>query len=447
MAASGPDTVGLTTKETISGGLPPAERTGEAGEITREMTELAVGPLLARANLLRMRGQWDEAVAVCTEALRRAPESPTAHSVLGDIYEAQGKLEDALQWYSMAVDLAPTRQSDREKLEQVVAAQRVRLRTVDKARAESLEAYRQQMTGKLGATPPSGVTSSTGGRAAAERTVEWFDRVFPPGRSESIARLIFTMCGVIAVMIFAAVLFVYTSTSRSKYANLAEGGTNAGSLPTLSAPRPPVLMEVPPSARPAAAPTPAASSPAATKPARAGGAAPVSASDPVTVQARVERSLPPGVRVLALDGTGGSYQMAVALPRAASETTAATQERVLRGAALAARALSLVDSRATQAIVRASLQNGVSPTGAGTSIPASPDDVPVFIGTVALAGIRANDPSLTPTATLQAQFTGAYWSSALTLPVPPTAPATLPVVPATPAAAPMASPSPISEPS
>jgi tetratricopeptide (TPR) repeat protein len=153
---------------------PQPESNRDAGEVTREM---AVGPLLARANLLRMRGQWDEAIAVCTEALRQAPKSPTAHSVLGDIYEAQGKYDDALQWYGMAVDLAPNRTADREKLDRVIAVQRERLRAMEKDRVADMDAHRAKLAGKLSALSSS-PTSGTGGRAAAERTVEWFDRVF-----------------------------------------------------------------------------------------------------------------------------------------------------------------------------------------------------------------------------------------------------------------------------
>ena len=45
-------------------------------ERLRQEEELTVGPLLARAKLLRLRKQWDEATAVCTDALRKFPKSP-----------------------------------------------------------------------------------------------------------------------------------------------------------------------------------------------------------------------------------------------------------------------------------------------------------------------------------------------------------------------------------
>jgi hypothetical protein len=388
----------------VPGSRPVSER--DAGEVTREMS---VGPLLARANLLRMRGQWDEAIAVCTEALRQAPKSPTAHSVLGDIYEAQGKYDDALQWYGMAVELAPDRTADREKLERVVAVQRGRLREIDKERAAGMDAHRAQMVGKLkpSVTAP---TTGTGGRAA-ERTVEWFDRVFPPGRSESIARLIFALCGIISVLIASAAVFVYTSSNRTRNATtiIAEGGTNASGLPALTEPSPPITVIVPKAA------TPSSREPSAAKPPPASAAATphAAATSAPTLLTQLTQSLPPGVTVTALHGEGNAvnpYQLEIALPKAESETTASTQERVLRGAALAARTLALLDNHTSQILIRASLRENV--LAAGGSLPTRlPTDIPLFQGSVLAATIRNTDPAITPTAALQSQFTGVSWAN------------------------------------
>jgi tetratricopeptide (TPR) repeat protein len=38
----------------------------------------------------------------------RFPSNETVHALLGDIYADQGKLEDAIQWYELLVELAPT---------------------------------------------------------------------------------------------------------------------------------------------------------------------------------------------------------------------------------------------------------------------------------------------------------------------------------------------------
>jgi len=73
--------------------------------------------LLAQANLLRMRGCWEDAVDRCMAALRLSPDSPSALSLLGDIYENQGRYDDAAQWYRMALDVNPNSPADQMKLE------------------------------------------------------------------------------------------------------------------------------------------------------------------------------------------------------------------------------------------------------------------------------------------------------------------------------------------
>jgi len=79
--------------------------------------------LLAQANLLRMRGHWEEAVDNCMAALRLAPDSPSAQSLLGDIYENQGRFDDAVQWYRMALDANPDSPADRLKLDRLLRTQ------------------------------------------------------------------------------------------------------------------------------------------------------------------------------------------------------------------------------------------------------------------------------------------------------------------------------------
>jgi len=80
--------------------------------------------LLAQANLLRMRGCWGEAIENCMAALRLTPDSHSAQSLLGDIYENQERYDDAIQWYRMALDLNPQSPADRSKLERLLDRQR-----------------------------------------------------------------------------------------------------------------------------------------------------------------------------------------------------------------------------------------------------------------------------------------------------------------------------------
>lgn len=79
---------------------------------------------LAEANLMRVRCRWIDAEAKCVEVLRADPNDINAHSLLGDIYRDQGRLDDARQWYQMVLDLCPGSQADREKLARVEQALR-----------------------------------------------------------------------------------------------------------------------------------------------------------------------------------------------------------------------------------------------------------------------------------------------------------------------------------
>jgi hypothetical protein len=63
-----------------------------------------------------MRARWSEAADLCVEVLRLDPTNATAHSLLGDIYQDQGRAEEARHWYQLALEIHPTREADRAKL-------------------------------------------------------------------------------------------------------------------------------------------------------------------------------------------------------------------------------------------------------------------------------------------------------------------------------------------
>ncbi|MFN3691019.1 MAG: tetratricopeptide repeat protein, partial [Fimbriimonadales bacterium] len=86
-----------------------------------EGSDREIYPDLARANLLRMQGKYEEAIDVCRRILGRFPSNETVHALLGDIYADQGKLEDAIQWYELLVELAPTNVHYNAKLHQLRA--------------------------------------------------------------------------------------------------------------------------------------------------------------------------------------------------------------------------------------------------------------------------------------------------------------------------------------
>ncbi len=77
--------------------------------------------LLAEANLLRIRGKYEEAIGVCTRLLRADPKNAAAHSLLGDIYLEQHNYREALGWFKLAVQLNPYNAADRRKMEEMDA--------------------------------------------------------------------------------------------------------------------------------------------------------------------------------------------------------------------------------------------------------------------------------------------------------------------------------------
>ena len=72
---------------------------------TAEVDHKLVTQSLTNANLCRIRGQYSDAVENCVAALKLDAQNHTAHSLLGDIYRDQGRLEDSAQWYRMAIDI------------------------------------------------------------------------------------------------------------------------------------------------------------------------------------------------------------------------------------------------------------------------------------------------------------------------------------------------------
>ncbi len=78
-----------------------------------------VGSLLASADLNKIRGEWDLAVADATEALRLDPNNADVASLLASIYEQNDNLDEAVVWYQVALELNPKRFADRARLQLV----------------------------------------------------------------------------------------------------------------------------------------------------------------------------------------------------------------------------------------------------------------------------------------------------------------------------------------
>lgn len=102
------------------GGAHATESCGRPSALASPRPE--VGSLLSRSNLARMRARWEEAADLCVQALRLDPSNPTAHSLLGDIYQDQGRPEEARHWYQLALEIQPASEADRAKLARVEEA-------------------------------------------------------------------------------------------------------------------------------------------------------------------------------------------------------------------------------------------------------------------------------------------------------------------------------------
>jgi hypothetical protein len=107
-------------------------------------SDAVVYPEIARSNLLRLRGDLSEAEKVCLGVLKRFPNNPAAHGMMGDLSFESGRLDEARRWYEMALDLTPSDEGLVRKLKAV-------------AEATAEEQARSSLAG-LEVTPRSGST-------------------------------------------------------------------------------------------------------------------------------------------------------------------------------------------------------------------------------------------------------------------------------------------------
>ena len=395
---------------------PPYAAASSAAAAAEE--ERAVGPLLARANLLRLRGQWDEAAVACTEALRLVPNSPSACSLLGDIYEAQRRLDEALQWYGMAVEFDPTNANDRAKLERVAQVQRHAL-----LREEREAELRARRAASAPATRPmpAGAERTLGGRAA-HKTLQWFDRLFPPGRWDSAARLILLLCGAITGILLFAAGFVYLS-GRDDGRGADAGGSldapppgavqNVVVTPSLPVPSSPV-----PNPDESTAVNPVSSLPAGNVPSPVPAPAvtlPAPNNDPALLDAlrRAFASSPPAssggvqVTVAEVDERVPQISLTLSLPApSGGEAPAPVRDRVLRAAAHAVRVAGERRPRIDRALVRIEFVSPAAPNSLGASTLA-------FSGETATTAVRAAGGEAAQGTTLRALFVNPVWGAGL----------------------------------
>jgi RNA polymerase subunit RPABC4/transcription elongation factor Spt4 len=111
-----------------------------------------VEAMLSEANLLRVRKEWSGAEARCLDVIRLDPNNVHAHSLLGDLYRDQGRLDHSAQWYQLAVDLDPDSAADRAKLKETEEAL---ARDLVRAVHSSGSAHLPSGTQPLAGLPPS----------------------------------------------------------------------------------------------------------------------------------------------------------------------------------------------------------------------------------------------------------------------------------------------------
>lgn len=79
-----------------------------------------IGQQFFNAQMDYARGRFTQALEACRQVLRLDPRHAGAHSLMGDIFRAQGRTDEAIRMYTMAIQLNPDSRSDLEKLERLV---------------------------------------------------------------------------------------------------------------------------------------------------------------------------------------------------------------------------------------------------------------------------------------------------------------------------------------
>jgi len=82
-----------------------------------EGSDVVVYPQLAQVNLLRMRSRFKEAEETCLAILHQYPHNLSANVLMGDLAAEQGNLDQAVQWYELALDIDPDSAALKTKLE------------------------------------------------------------------------------------------------------------------------------------------------------------------------------------------------------------------------------------------------------------------------------------------------------------------------------------------
>ena len=102
----------------LSGDPPYCPECGAPTSDATPASESAGHAELAQANVLRLRGDLEGSEKALLGLLRRYPNDPHAHEMLGDVCVERDELDRAVEWYELALDLAPGAADVRRKLDE-----------------------------------------------------------------------------------------------------------------------------------------------------------------------------------------------------------------------------------------------------------------------------------------------------------------------------------------
>ncbi len=388
--------------------------------------DAVVTPLLARANLLKMRGQWEEAVAVCTDAIRRSPNSATAHALLGDIYLAQGKGGDALHWYRMALDRNPSQTGLAEKHDRLLAEQRAVAtggfsatqlgganRTLVPGEGRPITERTVRIpTGTFPVLAPR-TSGSSPGRITVERTLDWFDQVFPQSRAQGTSRILYVVTGILTVLVIVCGTFVFYGLRKSD-AQGSERTVHSEVRPVRNVPS----LTMPPAGavESFANPSPDATNvPGATVPLEI-------APSPATLFESVSRVNGGEITVTAAQADVGmsQAQLEIALASHSRESVPETRNRILQASAKVSQAAYAAMPTLQRFSIRVLLR-GRDTSGAGVGGIGIGDNANlVFVGETSAIGLRTlSTTSPVPDySLLSALFTNTWWANNLNARMP-----------------------------
>jgi|GEM_PF-6680479 hypothetical protein len=83
--------------------------------------------MLAQVNLLRIRKQTMSALELCETVLAKWPLRADAHSLMGDIYQELGRVDDAILRYCRVLELDPKSKANSQKLSEMVRLKKTQI--------------------------------------------------------------------------------------------------------------------------------------------------------------------------------------------------------------------------------------------------------------------------------------------------------------------------------